>query len=68
MKKISKEIQKSVEMYIKRLGGIEQTKIAIAETITELSKDSYAYGNKNQILFYAKCLFQIEKLEQNANN
>lgn len=69
MIKINKQIQQAVKKHIERnLGDIEKTKKEISEVIYDLSEKNYAYGNKNQILYYTKWLFQIEKLEENANN
>lgn len=36
----------------------------LSNAIEELSQDGFAMSNKNQILFFTKCLFYIEELSK----
>jgi hypothetical protein len=60
MKKSNKEIRDYANYGIQQLGGINELKNKLSETINDLSSEHGAIDNINQIHFYVRVLFYLK--------
>jgi hypothetical protein len=66
--KSNHEIRKLSQYYINTFGDIDKVNNEISKAINNLSKESDAINNVNQILFYSRVLFYLRYEYKLINN
>ena len=66
--KSNHEIRKLSQYYINKFGDIDKVNNEISKAINNLSKESDAINNVNQILFYSRVLFYLRYEYKLINN